>query len=454
MEQRRERWVLWTAGAAGALLLLAASYAYVGSSNSGHVADSSETEQTPDATPSTVHVRVTHPQKGEMDRTTTQPGSVQSYESVRLFAGVSGYLKTLNVDIGDRVAKGQILARVSVPELDKQVERHTAGVEQAQARVRQAKSRLASVKADLEAAKAAVTQAEATVRTRSAELRFRDRQFKRMQELFALKSIDERLVDEKMEQRDAAVEAEQAAKAAVVTTKAQVSAGEAKIAQAEADIVEAEAEVKVARADLDKAKVLVQFATISAPFDGVITQRALFPGDFVRAATEGGGVAPLLTVQRTDRMRVVVQVPDRDVPYTDPGDPAIVEIDALPGQKFPAQVSRLAQSEDPATRLMRVEIDLPNPSGKIRNGMYGHVTIILDRSNEFGVPSSCLVGRAEDGKGTVYVVRDGHAHQVPVRIGADDGLKVAVLDGLKPEDEVILHPSGEIVEGTPVVVNP
>jgi RND family efflux transporter MFP subunit len=332
------------------------------------------------------------------------------------------------------------------------VERHVAAVEQTLARVKQMKARLVSVRADLEAAKAAVTQAEATVRTRAAELRYRDRQLRRMQDLFALKSIDERLVDEKMEQRDAAVEAEQAAKAAVVTTKSQVAAGEAKIVQTEADIVEAEAEVKVAKADLDKAEVLVHFATITAPFEGVITQRSLFPGDFVRAATEGGGIAPLLTVQRTDRMRVIVQVPDRDVPFTDPDDPAVVEIDALPGQKFPAKVSRLAQSEDPATRLMRVEIDLPNPSGKIRNGMYGHVTIILDRSDEFGVPSSCLVGRAQDGRGTVFVARDGCAHQVPVRIGADDGLKVAILDGLTPQDQVILHPGSEIVDGTPIVI--
>src|SRR5204862_855031 len=144
---------------------------------------------------------------------------------------------------------------------------------------------------------------------------------------------------------------------------------------------------------LEKGQVLVQFATVVAPCDGVITERNFFPSDFVRAANEGGAHLPLLTVQRTDRMRVVVQIPDRDVPYCDPGDPAIVEIDALPGQKLLAKVSRVARSEDHDTRLMHVEIDLPNPTGKICNGMYGKVTIILEESDLLTVPPSSLLAK-------------------------------------------------------------
>src|SRR5262249_37890021 len=211
-----------------------------------------------------------------------------------------------------------------------------------------------------------------------------------------------------------------------------------------ADVEVANAEVKVAQAELEKAQVFVQFATIVAPFDGVVTARNFNPTDFVRAASEGGSHLPLLTVQRTDLMRVVVQIPDRDVPYCDPGDPAVVEIDALPGQKLPAKVSRIARSEDQDSRLMHVEIDLPNPAGKICNGMYGRVTILIDKSDLLGVPSSCLVGRSQEGKGSVYVVRDGRAHLVPVRVGADNGLQIGLQGGLTPEDEVILHPGGEV----------
>jgi RND family efflux transporter MFP subunit len=402
-----------------------------------------------------VRVEVVRPQKGGMDRTTLQPGSVQAFESANLYAEVPGYLSKQTVDIGDRVKKGQVLAEIDVPELEKQVKRHEAALERARANVQVMKARVASATADWEVAKSLVLKAEATEKSAKAYRVFRDKQFRRMQALFATKSIDERLVDEKQDQAEAAAEAERAARAAIASANAQVSAALAKIQQANADVADADAGVKVAQAELEKAQVMVQFATVTSPYDGVITKRNFFPGDFVKAATEGGQNVPLLTVERTDKMRVVVQVPDRDVPYCDPGDPAFVEIDALPGKKFAAQVSRIASSEDPQTRLMRVEIDLPNPTGKICQGMYGRVTIVLEKSpNLLSVPSSCVVGKTEDGKGEVYVIRDGRAHLTPVQIGTDDGLRTAILAGLKEDDEVVLHPGSALGDGAPVVASP
>jgi RND family efflux transporter MFP subunit len=273
-------------------------------------------------------------------------------------------------------------------------------------------------------------------------------------EISASRSIEDKLVDEYTSHRDAVREAEISAKEGVTNARENLAAAEARIRVADADIKVADAEVKVAQAELEKAQVLLQFATVVAPFDGVITQRNFFPGDYVRAANEGGSHTSLLTVQRTDKMRVVVQVPDRDVPYCDPGDPAVVEIDALPGEKFPAKVARVARSEDNNTRLMRVEIDLLNPSGRICNGMYGNVTILLEKSKALAIPSSCLVDRTSQDKANVYVVRDGRAHLTPVVIEADNGLRVAIRTGLTSKDAVILHPSSEIEENTEVVVSP
>lgn len=408
------------------------------------------------ATPSAVavQVEVIHPRKGTMDRTTVQPGSVHAYESVQLYPGVSGYLKTQTVDIGDRIKRGQVLDTVAVPELEKQVQRRRAAVERARAQVLQMKARVVNAKAELEAARAVVPQAEALAKSKAAELRFRDKQLKRMRDLLALNSVDERLVDEKTEQRDAAREAEIAAREGVNSSTARVAAMSAKVEQAEADVVEAEAEVKVVQAELEGAEELVKFATITAPFDGVVTQRNFFPGDYVRAPSQGGSTTPLLTVQRTDRMRVIVQIPDRDVPYADPGDTAVVEIDALPGEKFPAKLSRVAQSEDASTRLMHVEIDLPNPTGKIRNGMYGHATILLEKTELLAIPPSCLVGKSQDGRGSVFVVRGGRAHLVRVLIGADNGLQVGIAKGLTAADEVIIRPGGDVVEGSAVTTEP
>src|SRR5262249_19235561 len=121
-------------------------------------------------------VEVIVPTKGQMDRTTSQPGSLRAFESVRLYAGVPGYLKTLAVDIGGHVTKGQVLAQVAVPERQKKVERLKAAVGQANARVAQMVAGVTSAHAELNAARAAVPQAEALAKSKAAALRFRERQ--------------------------------------------------------------------------------------------------------------------------------------------------------------------------------------------------------------------------------------------------------------------------------------
>jgi RND family efflux transporter MFP subunit len=405
-------------------------------SPSGKSAD--EADQDLNHSVSGIVVEVIHPIQGGMDRISTQPGTVQAYYYSPLLAYVSGYLKYQHVDIGDHVKKGQVLAIIDVPDLEAQVKRNKAALEQAKVRVIQMVAHKDSAAADLEAAKAAVPQAEATAKSAAAMLRFREKQFKRMKELFKLESIDERLVDEKYELRDVARESEVSAIAAVATSKAKEAAARARLKRAEADIKAAQAEVEVAKADLQKSEVMKDFATITSPYDGVITQRSRYPGSFVRAATEGGDHTPLLTVEQIDKVKVIVQIPDRDVPFTDIGDPAIIELDALPGKILQGKVSRKADSEDHETRLMRVEIDLDNPDGKIAPGMFGKATILLEKSHGLSVPSSCLVGKVAGGKGSVYVVRDNHAHLVPVEIGGDDGLHVAIVRGLRSSDKVIL----------------
>ena len=450
-QNQKFRWKLWTFWSVVVLgTLLAAGYLLSREliTNRASAQDSKVKIERHDE----IHVDVIRPQKGQMDRTTSQPGSVYAFESVQLYAGVSGYLKTLNVDIGDRVKKGQVLAVVDVPELEQQVKRYASLVEQARAHVLQMQARVISCKADLDAAKTMIPQAEATAKSKAAELRFRQKQLERMRDLFATQSVDERLVDEKTEQRDSAREAEIAANEMVISVKARVASTAAKIQQADADVQEAEAEVKVAQAELEKAQVYVRFATILAPFNGVVTLRNYFPGDFVRAANEGGSHTALLTVQRTELMRVIVQIPDRDVPYCDPGDTAVIEIDALPGRTFQAKVSRISRSEDHETRLMHVEIDLPNPDGKISNGMYGKVTILLEKSILLSIPAACLVGKDQEGKGKVYTVVNGQAHLTPVVLASDNGQQVAIQSGLTENDQVILRPGSAIGEGTQVKV--
>ena len=195
----------------------------------------------------------------------------------------------------------------------------------------------------------------------------------------------------------------------------------------------------MAEARLAKAKVNVEYTRIVAPFDGVVTHRAFYPGAFIRSASEGGQTS-LLTVKRTDLMRVIVQVPDRDVVITNVGDKATFAVDALASQIFTGSVARMGESEDPTTRTMRIEIDLKNPQGLLREGMYGTATIVLEpTSRSLTVPPACVMEHSGQTHGVVYVVSGGLAHRTQVEIGADNGSLVEILSGIKPGDSVVLR---------------
>jgi RND family efflux transporter MFP subunit len=400
-------------------------------------------------------VEVVHPEKGKLPRVTKLPGSVESFDSARIYAEVSGYIKR-QVDLGTKVKRGDVLIELDVPELEKQRDKWKAMVSQARARVKQAEARLEVVEADKLAADAKVVQALASVKSAEAWRKFRDSQHRRAETLFASRSIEEQLVDESMERKEAAIETKNAALAAVDTARAERKAVNAKADQAKADIESAQADVDVAKAELARAQVMVDFAAIRSPYDGYITQRSTWPGDYVKAGAEGTGNPPLLTVERTDMVRVVVQIPDRDVPYCDEGDPTVVEIDALPGKPRKGKVSLIARSEDSHTKLMRAEIHLKNERGRLRQGMYGWVTIMLDpEAEQLSIASVCLVGRTtQEGKASVYVVRDGRAQLVVVQIGMDNGKLVAIQSGLKPTDQVIIQAPPALHDGDSVVVGP
>jgi len=399
---------------------------------------------------SATRVDVVYPDRGGVGRTVNQPGSVYSFEYADLYAKVSGYLAEQTVDIGDRVEKGQLLARIFVPELEKDVARAAAQLELAKAQVKQAEARVTSAEKVRDSAEAQVAQSEADVKKYKSELTYREIEHDRIIKLFKQHGIDEKSVDEQRERKDAASAAVLSAEASVNTAKAQLGEAEAKIDQAKADLLAANANVQVDEANLAKAKVLADYTEIKSPYTGVITRRTFHVGEFIRTPDQGGE-EPLLRASRTDLMRVVVQVPDDDVPYVERGEPAVVTIKTLGDQRFKGTVARMSESEDPRTRSMRTEVDVPNPDGKLRDGMYGGVLILVKPpSSNLTLPSSCLVGKSGRGQASVYVVRDGRAHLKEVKIGADNGVKVEILDGVQPDDQVVLPHNVTIVDGQPV----
>lgn len=398
-----------------------------------------------------MRVEVAHPKAGGLDRRLQQVCSVHAFEHAQLYAKVSGFLKVQNVDIGDRVKKDQLLAVIDVPELEKAVEQARAGLAQADANVQVAQAKIRSAEALKRASEASVEQSKADVAAKTAFREYRGKQLERIKGLVTRQAVEEKLQDEAQDQYDAALGAERASQAAVLTAQADLASKQALIEQAQSDLIEAKANVGVAQANLDKANVMVAYTRITSPYDGVITLRSFHRGDFIRSASEGGSV-PVLAVARTDVMRVVIPVPDREVPFTDKGDKAIIVLDALPGREFPGAVSRYSESENPQDRNMRTEVDLENRDGTLREGMYGRVTILLEPAapGSVTVPSSSLLKQSSIGDGEVYVVRGGKARAVPVKIGMDNGNEAEVVKGLAASDEVIVRYNGALSDGMPV----
>jgi RND family efflux transporter MFP subunit len=438
----RPRW----SRAAGVILALAAVGAGIWLTRRGAHSKEIASAGAEARKPALPTVEIIRPRAGGIQRTIQQPASIVAFETVDLYAMVSGYLKTQAVDIGSHIKKGDVLAEINVPRDAKSVEQAASLVDQARAQIVQADAQIQVAKAHRKAAEAAARQAGSDVNRLKAERVLAEKQFARVSELAARSAVDQRLVDEHQSALDAARAAEQTSEIAVQTAQARALAAAAEVDKAKADADETRAALGVAEASRDRLKVNLQYARIVAPFDGVVTHRTFHPGALIHSAMEGGK-QPLLTVKRTDLMRVVVLVPDRDVVLTAVGDAVVISVDALDGRSFHGTLARIAQSED-AERLMRVEIDLPNPDASLYDGMYGKATIALQRNaRSLSVPSACVVEHIGRARGTVYAVRDGVACKTEVKLGGDDGTSAEILSGLRPDDAVVLRSGTPIEDG-------
>jgi RND family efflux transporter MFP subunit len=176
-------------------------------------------------------------------------------------------------------------------------------------------------------------------------------------------------------------------------------------------------------------------------------------GAFVRSANVGD-VVPIATIVRTDLMRVVVSVPERDAPYLDRGDPATVKLDALGTRGvYQGRVARTAYALNPQYRSLLAEIDLPNVDGRLRPGQYGSVEIHLEtRENVLTVPSPAILARDADGMSTCLRAVSGRAVRTRIKLGLDDGRRVEVLEGLKEGDIVIANPDVRMPDGRAIII--
>ena len=407
------------------------------------------------AASSLAKVETVFPTKGGLSRRTSQPGSAHSFESADLYAKISGYLKAQHVDIGSRVKQGDLLAEIDVPELTKDVEAAAALCQQALAEIALAEARVQSAIADQKSAQSRVAQAKADGERFQAEVGYAQKQLDRIKELNELKGIEDRLVDEKQFQLQVAQANQRAAESSVLAFEHQAAADESRISLARADLQVAKAKSQVLEAQHNRSKVMASYTQITSPYDGVVTSRNFHRGAFVRSPEQGGQI-PLLSVDRIDLMRVQVRIPEREVPFIQPGDRVKVRFDALPHREFTVPVSRIGQSQDPASRTMLAEIDLENPDHEIRDQMYGRVEIALDDALKgVTIPSTCLVGDVSNSQGQVFVVEGNlvegkKAKLRKVQVGRDTGTQVEILAGIATTDAVVLRPAGGLADGAEV----
>ncbi len=343
-----------------------------------------------------LRVTVVEPQRRPAVRLIALPATVEAFEKATLYAKVAGYLQWIKVDKGDRVGKGEVLALIEVPEMEM----------------------------EYRGAQAAVLEAEAAYERARAQASLKEITYKRLASVFQTQpgAISGQEVDE-------------------ARAQAEVAEREVKLAQAK---------LESARANAQRLEALLEYARIKSPYDGVVTERFVDPGNLIQNAAASSNSAPILTVMDMDRVRVYVEVPEPDVAEVDRGDPVELEFDALAGKIFRGKVTRFAIALNPGTRTMKVEIDLPNPQRLVRPGMFGRARLRLGEQPEALFLPAEGVRVDASGNKFVYVVLEGKLRKVVVRTGLDDG-KLIQVEGLRGGERVVLTSSGKLEEGAPVV---
>ena len=328
-------------------------------------------------------------------RKTHLPGEMLPFLKVGLQARVTGFVDMVEVDRGSTVKKGQLLVKLSAPEL-------AAQIAEAEAKALAVESQRAEAEAKLVAAKSTATRLKAASTTPG---------------VVAANEL---------------VLAEQA-----------VDAGQALVKAMEAAAAAARSSVKPLRE-------LLTYLELRAPFDGVITARAVHPGALVGPGA-GDGNAPLLTLEQVSRLRLVVAVPEADVAGVATGTHVSFKTPAYPGQLFSATVSRISKSLDARTRSMPVELDVANANGALAPGMYPEVEWPSKRTRpSLLVPPTAVATNTE--RSFVIRVTAGKAEWVNVSKGVASGDLVEVLGTLAAGDTILRRASDEIREGSPIQV--
>ncbi|MBI2221174.1 MAG: efflux RND transporter periplasmic adaptor subunit [Acidobacteria bacterium] len=317
----------------------------------------------------------------------TVVGNLIGAATVEVVPKVSGRLQTISVRLGDAVRKGQTLAKVEDREIREQVRQ----------------------------AEASFAVAGATIRQREADLKFAETNLDRSRSLFQRQLLPKQTLDD----------------------------AEARYQAAVAQLDLARAQFQQARARLDELHITLSNTSILSPVDGFVAKRNLDPGAFA------GQNSPIVAVVDLSTVRMVANLIERDARRVHPGTMAAVEVDAYPGERFDGRVARVAPVFDPATRTAEMEIEVPNPSGRLKPGMYARVNLMVgERANALVVPRNAVVDI--EGRRGVFVPQQNRAAFRAVETGLQDENRVEITKGLGDGAQVITTGAVALRDGDPI----
>lgn len=432
-----------------ALALAAAVLAPAAGCRSSSSAEPPKEASSTDAAGTPVRVVAARPVRKTLRLESVQPGEIEAFEQTPLFAKLPSYVEKLHADIGDRVEANQLLADLFLPELKDELRQKDAGLVEAQAEIELAEAATRAAEAAVATAEANVTQAEAGNIRADADYTRWESQYARISQLVTGGSLDRKLEDETRESLKAAEAARGEAGAKVQSAKAALVQSQADVAKAKANETVARARHGSAQADLARVKALLEYTQIRAPYAGVVSERNVVRGDFVQPATSMTA-RPLLAVARTDMVRVFVDVPEMESAWVEAGSGGYVSVQALPNPIVEGKVTRTSWVLG-ANRTLRTELDLPNPTGLLRPGMYATAHILLqERSDACVLPLSAIV---HEGKRTFcWIVKDARAVRAPLTLGLQVGNDVEVVSGLNGDELAVQSQVASLREGQLVEV--
>ena len=342
----------------------------------------------------------------------------QPFQEVDVYAKVSGYIQKLYVDYGTHVKQGQLLALLEIPELQQQLQ-------QDQASIRRSEQELQRAREDLNRAQSAYTVAHVTY-TRMADVQ------KSRPELIAQQEID-------------------MAKGKDMEADADVSAQKAALAGAEQALL-------VAKSALGKDQAMFDYARMTAPFDGVITQIYAYTGALLPAGTSSNkGDSALCRLSQNSLLRLVIPVPERAVSNIQLGESVAVNVSGM-DRTFQGKIIRFSDQIDTTTRTMHTEVDVPNPKYELVPGMYASVKIPLHAAAKVLTVPIQAFQSAGEGKGVVLAVGPGNkVERREVASGLQSATDVEIISGLQENDTVIFGSLGQYRPGeivAPKLVEP